>query len=138
MFQYIAAGDAIERLIGKWQPCKIGRKETRAAALQSPPRPAKHLGRNVATGDRGIAIGVFEQVLDDLSRPAADIENALSSAEIESPPPHHPIAQGGMQRQKTTGPQDGAFGAGVDTAHLIAIFRIADLLPELRLNKAIE
>ena len=76
MLQHVAAGDAVERAVGKRQPRQIGHDEPRPVALQPVSRPAEHLVRQIEAGDVGLRVGILDEMLGDLARPAADVQDA--------------------------------------------------------------
>jgi hypothetical protein len=126
VLQHVAAGDAIERFVGKGQVRQIGRHVGGPGIFQPVASPPQHFGRQIAAGDPRRRVGVFEQVPGDLARPAADVENVAGTPQIEAPLAQHPVAQGNVQRQQAGGGQQRALRPPVNIAHLFAILLVAD------------
>ncbi len=138
MLEHIAAGDAVETLVGKRQPRQVGRHVLRHRTLQPRPRTAKHFRRQVAAGDAGARVGVLQQVFGDLSGAAADVEDLLGAAQVELAFAQQPIAERDVQRQQAGCGQQGALLAAVHVPHLVAILLIAHLPDQLVFDQPLD
>ena len=76
-------------------------------------------------------IGVLEQVLGDLAGAAADVENVLDAAKVESALAQQLVAQVNVQRQQAGRGQKRALRTAVDVAHLVAILLVADPIDQV-------
>ncbi len=70
----------------------------------------QHLGRDIDAGDANLGIAMFEQVFNDLTRAAADIEHVPNAAQIELLRVKTGAHQRSVQRNETAGDEKRPFG----------------------------
>src|SRR5690606_8699434 len=112
--------------------------KARTIALEPLSCAAQHAMREIDAGDFGFGIGIFEDVLGELTGSTADIENRSHSAEIELPRTKYPLPKGDMQREITARRKQRSLRSAVDIVNLVAVLLVADLLDEVILDDAID
>jgi hypothetical protein len=122
MFEHVTASDTIERPRGKWQVREVGDHESGPVALQSSASAAEHFVRQVEARYFGRRIGILDEMLGDLSRPAADVEDISQALERKFSPLEQPLDHGRMEGDHAAGGQYGPLGTVVNVADFVSIF----------------
>jgi hypothetical protein len=99
---------------------------------------AEHFGRKVETRNLGRRIGIFDEMLGDLARSAADVQNPLGPAKIELSFAKHPGAEGTVQRNQTARGQKRSLGAVVNVLNLLSVLLKTHLPDQTVFQKPVE